>query len=42
MDTEGHGSGRREGHQQKKNNPDMDLEFNEIRERMEKLAFKMQ
>jgi hypothetical protein len=42
MATEGHERGQREGDQQKKNNPDMDLEFNEIRARMEKLAFKMQ
>jgi hypothetical protein len=41
MATEGHEHGQR-GDQQKKKNPDMDLEFNEIRARMEKLAFKMQ
>jgi hypothetical protein len=41
MANEGHEFGRREGHKEK-NNPNMDLEFNEIRARMEKLAFKMQ
>jgi hypothetical protein len=42
MATEGHGCGRREGHHQKKNNPKMDLDFNEIRALMENLSFKMQ
>jgi hypothetical protein len=42
MATKGHGHVQREGHQQNKNNPDMDLEFNKIRAQMEKLAFKMQ
>jgi len=42
MVTKGHERGRKEGHQQKKNNQDMDLEFDEIRDRMERLSFKMQ
>jgi hypothetical protein len=41
MATEGHEHGRREGHK-KKCNPEMDLELNEIRERMEQLALRMQ
>jgi hypothetical protein len=41
MATEGHEHGRREGHK-KKCNPEMDLELNEIRERMEQLTLKMQ
>jgi hypothetical protein len=41
MATEGHGHGRREG-RKKKCNPEMDLEFNQIKAQMEKLAFKMQ
>jgi hypothetical protein len=41
MATEGHEHDWR-GDQQKKNNPDMDLEFNDIREKMEKLTFEMQ
>jgi predicted transposase YdaD len=40
MATEGHEHGRREGHK-KKCNPEMDLELNEIRERMEQLALRM-
>jgi hypothetical protein len=41
MATEGHGHGRREDYK-KKCNPEMDLELNEIRERMEQLALRMQ
>jgi hypothetical protein len=41
MATEVHECGRREGHK-KKRNPEMDLELNEIRERMEQLALMMQ
>jgi hypothetical protein len=41
MATEGHERGRREG-RKKKCNPEMDLELNEIRERMEQLALRMQ
>jgi hypothetical protein len=41
MATEGHERGQREG-RKKKCNPEMDLELNEIRERMERLALRMQ
>jgi hypothetical protein len=40
MATEGHECGRREDYK-KKCNPEMDLELNEIRERMEQLALRM-
>jgi hypothetical protein len=41
MSTKGHRHVQRGDHKEK-NNPYVDLEFNEIRARMEKLAFKMQ
>jgi hypothetical protein len=41
MDTEGHEHGLREGCK-KKCNPEMDLELNEVRKRMEQLALRMQ
>jgi hypothetical protein len=41
MATEGHERGQREGYK-KKINPEMDLELNEIRARMEQLALRMQ
>ena len=40
MATKGHGCGRREG-RKKKGNPEMDMELNEIRTKMEKLSFEM-
>jgi regulator of replication initiation timing len=40
MATEGHEHGQREGHK-KKWNPKMDMELNEIRERMEQLTLKI-
>jgi hypothetical protein len=41
MATEGHGRGQK-GDRKKNNSPDMDLEFNQIREQTEELTFKMQ
>jgi hypothetical protein len=41
MATKGHDHGLR-GDRKKKNNPDMSLELDEIRESMEKIAFKIQ
>ena len=41
MATEGHEHGIREN-RKKKRNPEMDLDLNEIRERLEQLALMMQ
>ena len=42
MSTKGHGCGGKKNHQQQKKNPEMDLELAEVRERIEKLALRMQ